>query len=151
MQQVVYLAGFISTEHPETFEWRNRVGFTLQQVHGFQTLSPLRGKAELTRTSTDGGISSTEHTPHDIILRDFGDIARSDLVLVNLNTYGSTRPLVGTIFELAWAWEHRKPVIAFCEADNYLMRKHPFVQESVAHYFEAEQEAVKYILHNYWR
>ena len=50
-------------------------------------------------------------TARDIILRDYNDVLAADIVLVNLNTFGCPRPLLGTIFELAWVWQLYSVVI----------------------------------------
>jgi nucleoside 2-deoxyribosyltransferase len=153
-QKVVYLAGFISTDHPETFTWRQEAWqrllamFPLDQAD-FEVLSPLRGKENLGSVTKDGGITTTKNTSRDIILRDFHDVKRSDVILVNLENYGSTRPLLGTIYELAWAWIFDLPVVAICSKDNYLMRNHPFVIETVGHYFETTKEACDFVAEYY--
>lgn len=151
----IYLAGFISTDHPETFAWREEAERSLQgralknRFTHLDVLNPCRSKGELRAFSKDGGVTSENLTPRDIILRDYHDVTHSNVILVNLDNYGSTRPLVGTICELAWAWEERIPVVAFCSPDNYLMRNHPFIQEFVSHYFDTLEDAVEFIVHYY--
>jgi len=141
--KTIYLAGLIATEHPETFAWRQQAELLLSSK--FKVLSPLRGKEQLydkvLSTTTDGGLTSIVHTNRDIIMRDYQDVSRSDIILVNLEVYGSKRALLGTIYELAWAWYFRTPVIAIAAADNALMRRHPFVEQTVAHYHETVEDA----------
>ena len=72
-------------------------------------------------------------------------------MLTHLETFGSARPLVGTIAELAWAWDQRTPVVAICAKDNYLMRKHPFISEFVSMYVETEEEAIEFLRRYYGR
>jgi len=146
--KTVYLAGLISTEKPASIQWRVEAEFALIGK-GFHILSPMRGKENLKATSADGGISTTGNTSRDIILRDYNDIVKSDILLVCLDNFGSERPMVGTLFELAWAWLMNKPVVAFCAASNYLMRNHPFVIQAVAHYFETMPEAVRFVADYY--
>ena len=143
---IVYLAGLISTDHPESIKWREDACYLLgRDVPGAAARSPVRGKD--LHTSKDGGITvaHTEGTSKDIITRDYNDIKLSTVMLVNLNTWGSTRPLVGTLMELAWAWQMQMPVVAFCPADNTLMRTHPFIKECVSHYCETMEEAIEFI------
>ena len=139
---IVYLAGFISTEHPESLTWRDEAAFRLVEGWGLDVLSPIRGK-ELS-TSKDGGLTTSGQTSKSIILRDYNDIQQADMLLVNLNLWGSTRPLVGTLMELAWAWEMKMPVVAICSKDDRLMRDHPFIQECVSHYCETVEEAIEF-------
>ena len=140
---IVYLAGLISTDHPESLTWRDEAAFRLVESWGLDVLSPVRGK-DMT-TSKDGGLSTPEQTSKAIILRDYNDIQQADLMLVNLNLWGSPRPLVGTLMELAWAWEMKMPVVAVCAKSDSLMRDHPFIQECVSHYCETVEEAIEFI------
>jgi len=140
---IVYLAGLISTTHPESLAWRDEAAFRLVENCGLDVLSPVRGKDMA--TSTDGGLSTPEQTNKSIILRDYNDIQQADILLVNLNLWGSSRPLVGTLMELAWAWEMKMPVVAVCSKGDRLMRDHPFVQECVSHYCETVEEAIDFI------
>jgi nucleoside 2-deoxyribosyltransferase len=106
-------------------------------------LSPLRGK-DMTK-SKDGGLSTPDQGSKSIIIRDYNDIKRADVMLVNLNLWGSTRPLVGTLMELAWAWQMQMPVVAVCAKDDVLMRNHPFINECISHYCETMAEAIEFI------
>jgi nucleoside 2-deoxyribosyltransferase len=149
-QRVVYLAGLISTEYPESLEWRKRLEPLLQDS-GFEVRTPLFGKQTLKTDSPDGGITSGSATAKSICLRDRRDVREADIVLAHLETFGSPRPMVGTIAELAWCWDQRTPVVAICARDNYLMRKHPFISEFVSHYVENEEEAVEFLRRYYGR
>lgn len=144
---IVYLAGLISTDHRTSLEWREEAAYRLSEK-GLSVLSPLRGKDF--SYSQDGGITiddiaGAQSTTKDCVMRDYNDIIRAGVLLVNLNTWGSTRPMVGTLMELAWAWQLRKPVVAVCGKDDYLMREHPFIKDSVTHYCEAVEEAVEFV------
>lgn len=149
----VYLAGLISTEFLASLEWRKLVTPVLRE-QGFDVLDPLRGKEDLSYASMDGGLNHKDLTPSDIVLRDYNDVKNSDIILMNLNTFGSTRPLLGTIAELAWAWYLRIPVVAVASSDDKLMRNHPFVKEFVAHYcvdLFGEEGALEFINCHYGR
>lgn len=138
----VYLAGLISTERPATFAWRKEAFDELKWT--FEVLSPLRDKLDLARHSKDGGVTDTRLTSKDVILRDHSDVLSSDLIIVHLEAFGSLRPLMGTLFELAWAWEHKIPVIAIAYEDNAVMRIHPFLAESVSHFVTTTAEAIRF-------
>ena len=140
----IYLAGLISTDYPGSLEWRQYAESELLAA-GAIVLSPLRGEGNLVELSPDGGLTTPKRTSRDVILRDHSDIQVADTVLVHLEDFGSPRPLMGTLYELAWCWRLRKPVVAVAKADNYLMRTHPFVSESVAHYLPTIEEAVEFI------
>jgi len=140
---IVYLAGLISTDHPQSLEWRDDAAFKLDSGWGIDSLSPLRGK-DMT-TSKDGGISTPDQGSKSIIVRDYNDIRQADVMLVNFNLWGSTRPLVGSLMELAWAWEMKMPVVAVCDKGDRLMRDHPFIKECVSHYCETVEKAIEFI------
>jgi nucleoside 2-deoxyribosyltransferase len=149
-QRIIYLAGLISTDVIESLEWRKRVAPILQES-GFEVRTPLSGKQNLKTDSPDGGITSLSSNSKSICLRDRRDVSECDIMLVHLETFGCERPLVGTIAELAWAWDQRTPVVAICKADNYLMRRHPFISEFVSMYVETEEEAVEFLRRYYGR
>jgi nucleoside 2-deoxyribosyltransferase len=149
-QGTVYLAGLISTDHPASLVWRT-IAEPMLEARDFRVLSPLRGKANLSQVSPDGGVSHPDLSPKDIVLRDYNDIVNSDVILMHLETFGSTRPLLGTVAEMAWAWKLRIPIVAVANLSNYLMRSHPFVREFVAHYFETVEEAVDFIANHHRR
>lgn len=145
--KTIYLAGLISSDYPESLEWRSEASYVLR-VH-FNVLDPLRGKGDLKEVSPDGGLNHPRLTAADIILRDYNDVAKSDLILVHLDDFGSPRPLIGTIVELGWAWLMKKPVVAIAKESNQLMRTHPFVVQCVAHYFQTLSQAVTFCIAEY--
>ena len=145
--KTVYLAGLISTDFPDTFHWRERA-HTLLHEHA-NVLSPLRGKENLFKDSKDGGVNSDHLTSDDVIIRDYWDVRKSDVVLCHLETFGSTRPMIGTPMELSWCWEHHIPVVAVCRPTNTLMRTHPFIVPSVSHYVEDVDDGIELLLSHY--
>jgi nucleoside 2-deoxyribosyltransferase len=141
--KTVYLAGLISTEKTESLTWRYDAASAFEGK--MRVLSPMRGKDKLGSTSKDGGITTSELTANDILMRDYHDVKESHVILAHLETFGSTRPMVGTIAELAWAWMLQIPVVAICNKDNYLMRNHPFVKAFVSHFSETVEEGVTFV------
>jgi len=139
--QTVYLAGLINTQVPASLTWRTRATGALRGH--FHVLSPLRGKEDLEQVSADGGITCPGLTSKDIILRDFNDVCNADILLVCLDDFGGDRPLVGTLFELAWAWYFNKTVVAFGDGALY---RHPFVQEAICHWFPTLPQACLFLL-----
>lgn len=147
----IYLAGLISTEKPQSIAWRGSARILLVRYAGeegkqVEILDPMRGKHDLLHASPDGGLTDPGFTPSDIMLRDYNDVVISDVILANLNDFGSTRPLIGTIGELCWSWEHRKIVIAICDEHNELMRRHPFIRSAVSHWFNNLEDACRFIV-----
>jgi nucleoside 2-deoxyribosyltransferase len=145
---IVYLAGLISTEVLESLQWRHDVTPRLENG-GFEVLSPMRGKDAFTLVS--GGLTDPALTTKDIILRDSIDVKRADVILAHLEVFGGSRALLGTIAELAWAWELRTPVVGVALHNNHLMRNHPFVKEFISHYHESVCDAADFIVNYYGR
>jgi nucleoside 2-deoxyribosyltransferase len=148
MKPVVYLAGLISTAVPESLQWRIDAETTLENA-GFEVLSPMRGK-DPARLAKDGLVDPCL-TSSDIVQRDYQDIARSTVVLAHLETFEGTRPLLGTIAELAWCWQLRIPVVGMVARENDYILNHPFTKEFVSHFFHDEDDAVDFIIDYYSR
>ncbi len=99
-------------------------------------MDPCNGEEDV---SADGLSSSIPSQA--IFTRDYQCVKRADLLVVNTDKFGQDRPLVGTIFELAWAFEHHIPVIMITQEEMY--RKHPFLENNVAWYFETVEELLE--------
>lgn len=146
----VYLAGTINTEDDYFQRWRREAAAKLKNV-GIMPLSPLAQKE--VATSTDGGITSNIPS-EDILMRDYTMVRSAHLILANLKLVGDSgipikKPLIGTFFEMAWAWEDKKPIIAVAEPENYLFQKHPFLAGTITHCFPTLDEAINNII-SYW-
>lgn len=142
----VYLCGLISTDAPESLQWRLDVTSRLSDA-GFEVLSPMRSKDP--NQLIKGGLTDPNITSKDIILRDFNDVKRASVILAHLEIFGGFRPLLGTVAELAWAWQFNTPVVGIALPDNFYMRNHPFVREFISHYCEDVESAVDFVLHYY--
>lgn len=143
----IYLAGHI-TPDPETLGWRTKAYDELSVF--FDINSPLRGKDELYQDNTfiaTQGMMATASSSRSIILRDYNDVVGADIILVNLQQYGN-RPLQGTLFELAWAYDHKIPVVAFGASEQ--LRQHPFIVESVTEFHPDLNSAIRQLV-QYWR
>lgn len=127
----VYLAGYISGEHiKQCIEWRRKICDYFYKNPKWHNqicfLDPLCGK-NLESISLDGNKSNI--SSRAFMLRDYYGVKNADFLIVNLSIFDGKRPLIGTIFELAWAWQDHKPVIAIGIDKNYI--EHPFIQETV--------------------
>ena len=122
-----YLAGYIQgSKLDECLEWRKRIRDHYESYKGkrypIDWLDPLNGQ-EMATISQDGLRSSVP--ANSIIHRDYTSVMKSDIIVVNMDTFGESRPLIGTICELAWAWEHHKPIVMITDEDKY--KYHPFI------------------------
>jgi nucleoside 2-deoxyribosyltransferase len=131
----VYLAGAIAglTGHDAT-DWRRGAEFMLNS-RGIETLNPMRAKHVLeaqkliSTNFRDYEINGAFFTSRGIMARDFNDVKRCDVLLVNL--LGSHRPSFGTIMELAWAYALQKPAVVAIEAEGNLHDGHPMIHEAI--------------------
>jgi len=129
----VYLCGYISGEHlDQCVAWRKQIIDYFKHDPKWYNISsticfidPLCGK-NLKSISSDGNTSDIPSRAY--MLRDYYNVKNADLIIVNLDTFGGNRPLIGSIYELAWAWETHKPVIAIGKNNLYI--DHPFIQET---------------------
>lgn len=148
MKKKIYLAGLISTSHRDSFSWRKEFSEKLLKTRtgreNFEILDPTRQK-----DSEDllcDGLVTRNMNCRSVVLRDYNDIRISDILVAHLGNFGGSRDPLGTICEMAWAWEKRIPVLAITDTASFVMRHHPFVREFTTEEFENVDSAVRYIL-----
>ena len=144
----VYLAGYMSGEKlKETTEWRMRIrkyyreweevvndsiGFDSKvnsnkeyKAFPIACLDPYNGKEFATIDKK--GLKS--HIPANaIIMGDYLSVSKADIIVANMDTFGASRPSVGTQWEMAWAWQMKKPIVLISDNENYI--HHPFTGQS---------------------
>jgi nucleoside 2-deoxyribosyltransferase len=143
----VYLAGPIAGgTFDEGSEWRSKAAARLLRK-GITALSPLRAKSFLKKV---GVLSQTgvEHqhisplsTSRGIMARDRWDCHTADIVLVYL--LGATKVSIGTVMEIAWAHQARKPVVCVMEQGN--IHEHMMITEAIDYHVSTLTEAVDII------
>ena len=126
----IYLIGYISNNRlQECLAWRKKIRehFDLQSKwHGkIEFLDPLNGKA--LEMIDDEGLKSNIPAKA-FVKRDHKCVRIADLLIVSLDTFGEKRPLTGTIYELAWAWLYKTPVIIITTDPYYT--NHSFIQDT---------------------
>ena len=109
-------------------------------------ISPMRGKPYLKNHGTildaypEYGPLGTQK---GIVGRDFFDVRRADIVLANF--LGATRPSIGSMFEIAWAFQLRKPVVVAMEATGN-PHDHAFVREACDFRVQTIEQACRTIV-----
>ena len=144
---LVYLAGPIAGRSGlQAFAWRQYAASALVQL-GIGCLNPLRGKAALhasDRISTDhadyAGLGHF-YTAKGIMTRDYCDVKRADVLLVNL--LGCDAVSIGTVMELAWAFQMQKPAVVAMEKEGNPHDRHPMVAEAMHFRVESLAEAIE--------
>lgn len=143
---LVYLAGAIAgISGLDAADWRQEAKMALSR-YDIETLSPLRGKDALcgpARISTDFRDYDNKgpfFTSRGIMARDFNDVKRCDVLLVNL--IGCAKPSMGTVMELGWAYAMQKPAVVVMEATGNVHDLHPMLHEAIPFRVETLDEAV---------
>ena len=77
-------------------------------------------------------------TPRGVITRDHNDCTRADLLIVNL--LGTERVSIGTVMEVAWAWDRRIPIVCLIEEDN--IHIHAMLSETLDYRTKDIDEAI---------
>lgn len=143
---LVYLAGGIAgLPGGETVGWRRDAASRLS-LYGIEALSPMRAKDALaeqgviSQNFNDYAGRGAFFTSRGIMTRDYNDVKRCDAMLVNL--LGLTKPSLGTIMELAWAWQMQKPAVVAIEAAGNPHDNHPMIHEAMPFRVTSLDEAI---------
>ena len=164
----IYLAGYIQGDKiKECSEWRKKIrdvydnwetnykklgkdyaGMDDVRVvikYPIEWLDPLNGK-NLDKITGDG--LKSEASPHSIVHRDYVAVTNANLIVVNMDTFGTERGLCGTLCELAWAWEHHIPIIMITDEKKYA--EHPFLSYFASEIVSSVDELLEKKLINYF-
>ena len=143
----VYLAGYMAgAKLKECTEWRKRIR---EHYRKWETISskkdtwavetqdlafpiafldPFNGKE--IETIDKKGLTSS-FPPNSIVHSDYMSVCKADIIVANLDTFGASRPSIGTHWELAWAWDKKKPfVLIVPEGMKEVYEKHPFTAQA---------------------
>ena len=141
----VYLSGYISGKAiDQCIAWRKKIREHYDHWKGgekypIEWIDPLNG-SEFEKISADG-LTLENVPPNAIMQRDYISCKISDLIVANLDTFGESRPLLGTFFEIAWGWEHKKPLIIV--TSDYAFANHPFIVSSASFIVKSVDELLE--------
>lgn len=130
MKPRIYLAGPITgLTFDEVYGWREKVQRIL--LPEIESDNPLSGKQSLAGDAllTDGYTHDPLITDKAIFARDYFYIRRANLLFVNF--LGAKHISQGTNYEIAWAYELRKPVLVVMEPQGN-PHEHLFLREAAA-------------------
>jgi len=134
---IVYLAGFINSSNmKECSAWRQSLRETYQyRMTGYDI--------EWSDPTKDNVCHLTY--PNAIVHHDYSLLSQSNLIIANLDTFGYERPLTGTIAELAWAYQQRKPIITIISEDKAkeFYSNHPFIRVFSSFIVESVDDIIK--------
>lgn len=140
MEFIVYLAGPITgCSYKEAVDWREDFSRKLPaNIHG---MSPMRGKyyleseTEIKSLYNDSALSNARA----ITTRDFNDVKRADLLVVNM--LGAERVSIGTVMEIAWAKAFNIPVLLVMEREGNI-HEHAMISECIGFRVDNLDDAV---------
>ena len=138
MKHRVYLAGPIAGLNYEGAQtWRNEVAKALDSDR-VETLTPMRGKQFLKEVADISKVSYPDVIANSkgVTRRDFNDTVTSSCLFVNL--LGAKTVSIGTVMEIAWAFQARVPSIVIMEKGN--VHEHLMIEEA-SHYIVDSIEA----------
>jgi hypothetical protein len=139
---LVYLSGPISgLTYGESTDWREYV--TQCFPPHIQGVSPMRAKRYLndgSKLAADVPFTFPLSTDRSINSRDRMDTLRSTVMLVNL--LGAEKASIGTAMEIAWAYDHKIPVVIAMEPEGNV-HDHPMVRDSLSVRVASLNEAIE--------
>jgi nucleoside 2-deoxyribosyltransferase len=124
----VYLAGPITgLSYEGCTSWREYAKAQLDEAY-LVGLDPMRQKDYLLREKIVGDAYDTVLScSRGIMTRDHWDCTRCDVILVNL--IGATKVSIGTVMEIAWAWDNDIPVVLCIEKEGNI-HDHAMIREA---------------------
>lgn len=156
MKERIYLIGQISREREITYRWRQEVRMFFSaggKNSGFDLIDPCDNEWNLAMTNfgveeqTKDRFAFYDTAGASLIVpKDYSYVMRSTGCIANMNQYDTKKPMVGTLFELAWYYTHQeKCVIGIFSGDwqEDPICNHPFVRETIDVWCKDHMEAAK--------
>lgn len=150
-KEIIYLCGQISVAAPESFNWRKRVSKYFENRSDFTIIDPCLD--EFNTTMVENGCPDRKEIYQAegiklIVPRDRIYVTKSTIGLCNMNHYDPKKPLIGTMFELAWYFDApEKAVIGIYDGnpEDDLLSNHPFVKRAINTWVRTETKACELI------
>lgn len=151
MKNYIYLIGQISFRVKETYDWRDRVDRYFKNLPNFETFNPCVNEFNISGNGSDINLYKAYETKGiDVLVpKDKTFVLKSTMAFANLNTYDIDKPIIGTMFELAWYHDHPdKTVIGIFNGDPKQDKicNHPFVKSVVNTWVTNEKEACELVM-----
>ena len=153
----VYLAGIMlgGEFQKPTVDWRYKVrkhyhDWKAKGMYEIRFLDPWNG--EVNAEIDNEGLTNDKLSAKLIYSGDKESIQRADIIVANLNSYNSTRPIIGTFFEcgMALAWD--KPLILIVPEDKFVQySNHPFTAQAVGVYKSVDEFLESKILNFFYK
>ena len=140
----VYLAGSMTGSSTTTaLGWR-QYAYEKLTKYGLLVYSPTRGKnfdpTKPIAIDSEKEIGGPENTTRAINMRDYLDTTKADLLLVFLDVT-TPLPSMGTVAEMAWAFDRRIPIVC-CVPEGSIYMRHPMVSEFITYRVDTIDEGI---------
>jgi len=151
MKEILYLCGQISVAAPESFDWRERVRQYFANRNDFQVIDPCMddfNREMLEKNMEDRAKIYKVRGIKLIVPRDRLYVEKSTIALCNLNLYDPKKPMIGTMYELAWYLDSpEKAVVGIFDGDpaKDVYCNHPFVRRVIDVWAKTEKEACEMV------
>ena len=144
--RTIYLSGPITGLSYEEAKlgWREELRATLEALPlevNIILLSPMRKKEYLEGSAK---LSGEDGNWRAVMSRDFSDIDRADLVVINLNN--SCRVSIGTMVEIGYAKKAGKPMLLIMDAQEINAHDHGWVYNVVDAWVDDMAGAIDFIV-----
>lgn len=161
MKERIYLIGQISVDKEITYKWRREVREIFKDLKGeFEMIDPCDNEFNKSSKNFNGNNSDPQRLKIYktkgiglIVPKDHSYVLRSTGCIANMNQYDKDKPMIGTLFELAWYYQNpEKCVIGVFDGDpcNDVHCNHPFIKETVDVWCKDHLEAAK-LLRDYYK
>ncbi len=156
MKERIYLIGQISVDKEITYSWRQDVRKYFKDKDNFEMIDPCDNEFNLNNTNFAGEDPQRLKIYKSkgiglIVPKDYSYVLRSTGCIANMNQYDKDKPMIGTLFELAWMYQNQeKCVIGVYNGnpDEDLYCSHPFIKETIdvwcRNHMEASEMLYKY-------
>jgi hypothetical protein len=146
MKERIYLIGQISPDKEITYRWRQEV------KEFFNPSDPLNVNFEMIDpcdnewNKNSASFNNERNEPNKvmnvynslgaglIVPKDHSYVLRSTGCIANMNQYDLNKPIIGTLFELAWYYQNPEKCVIGVFSGDWTKDKHcnhPFVRETV--------------------
>ena len=149
-KNILYLVGQITADR-RTYEWRDKVVAFFRGAFNVKVINPcssLFNQEALASKNTDGNSFSKEALDEKgIALLPYKDKHYVDIanyIFADLNIYSLDKPIIGSFFELAWAFnDSSKMVIGIFDGDpsEDFICNHPFIKQTIQVWTKTHLEA----------
>ncbi len=163
-KEKIYLVGQISMINESTYLWRKDIReyfkSDTQLINNFDIIDPclnewlIEVNKEINKDGDDfkRGKIYKQRGMNLIVPKDYNYVIRSTGCIANLNHYDPLKPIIGSIFELAWYYQHpEKFVVGVFDGDwkDNILCNHPFVRETIDTWCRDHMEAAELIKNFY--